>query len=349
MTGTNQPSPNPYAVSVIIPVYNVGQYINRALDSVLGQRRVPEEIILIDDGSTDDTLERIEAYGSRLRLLRQGHRGVSAARNAGIRAARGPWIAFLDADDLWLPENLARQMVLLERNPQLVWTCANYTFVQGERRFHRLDPDLARRRLAGRDLFDDFLRTGSLGSLGHLDTMIIRKDALEAVGMFDEDLPMIVDHDLWWKIAYRWPQIGFTPEPMAQYFIQRAGSLTTGKTWRDKTTIFERLIAVHLDMSRQFDRDAAFRDRLAYMLQWWLRNLQKEKANDIIRRWLRDYGDLLPAGFRRRAFLRARFPRLASFALFFFNGLYNWRHRQDSPQTPEIEIDVANTKTKKAP
>ncbi len=132
-------------ISVVIPAYNAGRYIGRAIDSVLAQTRPAEEIIVVDDGSTDNTAEIAGAYGDRIRFIRQENAGASVARNTGIAAATGNWIAFLDADDEWLPEKLRLQTEHLERNPDLTWTTANYVRCYCDS--NRREDDLAGERL----------------------------------------------------------------------------------------------------------------------------------------------------------------------------------------------------------
>src|SRR3954470_765888 len=106
-------------VSAIIPTFNRRQYIQRAIDSVLAQTLPVDEIIVIDDGSTDGTAEAVEAwYGSRIRVIRQENSGVSGARRRGIQEARGEWIAFLDSDDEWIPERTAQLLHAAERVPE---------------------------------------------------------------------------------------------------------------------------------------------------------------------------------------------------------------------------------------
>ena len=97
-------------VSVIIPTYNSGTYVTETIDSVLNQTYPHREIIVVDDGSTDDTPEQVRRYGSAISYIRQSNSGVGAARNTGLRAASGHYLAFLDSDDLWLPEKLAVQL-----------------------------------------------------------------------------------------------------------------------------------------------------------------------------------------------------------------------------------------------
>jgi glycosyltransferase involved in cell wall biosynthesis len=102
-------------VSVIIPTYNRGALLVEAVESALAQRRPPDEILVVDDGSRDDTAARMAAYGERVRYVRQANAGPSAARNHGFRLARGEYLALLDSDDLWTPDRLERQLEVLQR------------------------------------------------------------------------------------------------------------------------------------------------------------------------------------------------------------------------------------------
>lgn len=106
-------------VSVVIPAHNSGPYIAPALDSILAQKYRPIEILVVDDGSTDSTAEMVQGYAPEVRLIEQEQRGHPAARNAGIRAASGEFLGFLDHDDLWSPDKLELQIACFERNPEL--------------------------------------------------------------------------------------------------------------------------------------------------------------------------------------------------------------------------------------
>src|SRR4030067_1245470 len=108
-------------ISVIIPCFNSGKYLRECLDSVLSQTSQDFEVIVVDDGSTDDTPSIIKSYGSRVRLIRQDNKGPSSARNAGIKIAQGNYIAFQDADDVWLPRKLELQYRFLQENPPYLW------------------------------------------------------------------------------------------------------------------------------------------------------------------------------------------------------------------------------------
>lgn len=105
-------------VSVIIPAYNRERLVGEAIDSVLAQE-VPLELIVVDDGSTDGTADVIASYGDAVRYVHQDNKGIAGARNTGIALARGPYLAFLDSDDVWMPEKLARQLAVLDRDPEI--------------------------------------------------------------------------------------------------------------------------------------------------------------------------------------------------------------------------------------
>jgi glycosyltransferase involved in cell wall biosynthesis len=114
------------AVSAIIPVYNRAHLIGRAIDSVLATLEPGDELIVVDDGSTDGTVAAIEAYGDCVRLLTEPHGGAGPARNAGVAAARNPLIAFLDSDDEWFPDKIALQRPIFERRPEVLFCCSDF-------------------------------------------------------------------------------------------------------------------------------------------------------------------------------------------------------------------------------
>ena len=175
-----------YTISAVIPAYNAGPYLSRTLDSVLRQTHLPDEIIVVDDGSTDNTTDVAVAYGDRVILIQQENAGASVARNTGINAAKGDWIAFLDADDEWIPEKLRRQTEHLQKHPDLAWTMSNYfaCFCDPEHSITVTDQGRSDALLAGRDYYGDYFDAYRAGAVGYTGTMLIRRDALFEAGLF---------------------------------------------------------------------------------------------------------------------------------------------------------------------
>jgi glycosyltransferase involved in cell wall biosynthesis len=215
-------------VSVIIPTYNREQLVRTAIDSVLQQSYPDTEIVIIDDGSTDATRDSVAGYGDRVRYFHQENRGIAGARNAGIRAARGSYIAFLDSDDYWKPEKLARQMQLFAKHPE-------YGLVACQCASVRVDGSYREKNRPGssgwvlRELFHkNFIRTSSA---------VIRAACFDRVGLFDERLRECEEYDLWMRIAARYP-IGFINESLAVYVDNLDGASVdslTGRLYRLQT------------------------------------------------------------------------------------------------------------------
>lgn len=206
-------------VSVIIPAYRAQGTIARALDSALGQSRPPEEIIVVDDGSPDQQNEVIEGYGSSVRLVRQENQKSAAARNAGIAAANGTWIAFLDADDYWESSKLEAQLAVLDSQPLVRLISSSY-FQQsptGPRilpRSHRGTYWDQRLTLSGAEAF-------YCGCLAWTSTVMARADVLRQMP-FESGLEPAEDRDLWVRIAARYP-IYLMSAPLATAVLEPNG------------------------------------------------------------------------------------------------------------------------------
>jgi glycosyltransferase involved in cell wall biosynthesis len=184
-------------VSVIIPTFNRAEVVEEAVDSVLAQTCSEYELVVVDDGSTDDTIGRLARYGDRISVLRQENLGASAARNAGIRRARGQYIAFLDSDDLWLQDKLETQMELVDKDPQ-VKVC--YTDEIWIRRGVRVNPGKKHRKHSGW-ILEQMLPLCIVSP----SSVIIDREVFERVGLFDESLPACEDYDLWLRIGRHYP------------------------------------------------------------------------------------------------------------------------------------------------
>ena len=180
-------------VSVIIPTFNRWPWVGEAIESVLAQSFADFELIVVDDGSTDDTARELAKFGSRLRLLRQPNRGVSAARNLAVRHGRGSYLAFLDSDDLWLPEKLAVQTSFMEQNPAVQICQTEEIWI---RNGIRVNPKAKHRKPSGEIFFPSL----KLCLVSPSAVMLTRK-LFERVGGFDENFPVCEDYDLWLRIA----------------------------------------------------------------------------------------------------------------------------------------------------
>jgi glycosyltransferase involved in cell wall biosynthesis len=286
-----------FHISVVIPAYNAGLFIERAVLSVLAQSRPADEIIVVDDGSRDNTADVVGRFSDKVKLIRQANAGVSAARNAGIHAATGDWIAFLDADDQWLPDYLKTQIELLNRNPHLVWSMANFfTCSCAENRQSPFTaPEKINLFLRGKDTVDDYLTSFQHDIQGHLDTTMIRRDILVSEGVFDESLSVAEDLDLWWRLAYHYPAAGFISEPMAVYNFAASESLT--KQTID-VSFYINLIRRHLVLSCQNNRQKDFEPVAEKMLRLWIRGMLFDSRGRDIRRLLNEFPILYPAWYR---------------------------------------------------
>ena len=183
-------------VSVVMPAFNVDWCVRRAVDSVLAQNFRARELIVVNDGSTDDTRGVLASYGNAIRVINQENRGMSAARNAGIRAARGALVGFLDADDCWLPEKLARQVELLQRRPEIGFCSTSARIENPGGEFL----NLWQCRNAGTDVLQALFAENA-AIAGGCSAVVVRKALLDQVGLFDERLRGFEDPDLWIRLA----------------------------------------------------------------------------------------------------------------------------------------------------
>lgn len=183
-------------VSVVVPTYNYGRYVGEAIDSALAQTVPPLEVIVVDDGSTDDTPTRLAVYGDRIRVIRQANQGLSAARNTGIRAARGEWVALLDSDDAFHPRKHELQLMALAACPDL-HLLATGGFSDPAVRWPAVPAGLPVRRLAVGQIAvrTPFSPSGVLG----------RRSSFEATGGFDPDLRSVEDREMWVRVAAAGP------------------------------------------------------------------------------------------------------------------------------------------------
>jgi hypothetical protein len=224
-------------VSVVVPVHNGARYLAEALDSVLAQTHRQLEILVVDDGSTDDTPAVVARYGERLRLLRHAdNRGPSAARNIGLRAARGPFVAFLDSDDRWLPEKLARQAAVLDARPDVGLVYTGWWHVDAERRRFG-EPVIVRDE-------GDLFRKLVLGNLVHPVAVMVRRSLLEQAGGFDDSIRYNEDWDLFLRLSLRGMRWAGIEEPLCEYRVHpEQATRHAEQMLTDRLTILERTFA----------------------------------------------------------------------------------------------------------
>jgi GT2 family glycosyltransferase len=199
-------------VSVVIPAYNAQQYVRAAVESALAQTYRPVEVIAIDDGSTDDTAPILAQYGDRIRRIHQANAGLSAARNAGIRAAAGEWVAFLDADDLWDARKLEVQMAAAEPGVDLLHSDCRLVDADGNVRRANLRHE---GHVGSPGLADMLVRNHVL-----VLTAVVRKEVLEAAGGFDERNRLgAEDWQLWLRLAAQGRRFRYVNQVLASYRV----------------------------------------------------------------------------------------------------------------------------------
>lgn len=253
-------------VSVIIPAYNAARFIHNALDSVLAQTYRPHEIIIVDDGSRDDTAARVAEYGAAVTLIRQQNAGPAAARNHGAGVATSEWLALLDADDTWLPVKLERQTAYTAEDEVAVVHCpstgSRWEWAPGER--------------------ISFERLWAENCIGN-SSVLIRRSVFEALGGFDEarNLIGIEDYNLWLRLAASGYQIVTCPDQLWHY-TYAAGSLSSNT---EKFAQAELANIASIQEVLSIPASVAERKRQAIYTQYG-RDLLWERKMDAARRYL---------------------------------------------------------------
>ncbi len=184
-------------VAAIIPTRDRAELTLRAVASVLSQTRPPDELIVVDDGSRDDTVDGLRARYPATRVLQLDGRGVSAARNAGIGAATSEWLAFLDSDDEWLPEKLQIQLEALTAESEYRLCHSDEIWIRNGR---RVNPGLRHRKQGGY-MFRQCLPLCAISP----SSVVVHRSVFDEFGLFDETLPACEDYDLWLRVCSRWP------------------------------------------------------------------------------------------------------------------------------------------------
>jgi glycosyltransferase involved in cell wall biosynthesis len=249
-------------VAVVIPAYQAREHIARALDSALAQTLAPSEVVLVDDESPDGTADFVERrYGARVRVIRARCGGAAAARNAGWRAARSAWVAFLDADDEWMPDKLERAFALLERFPAAGWFFSDGTFEPEDGPC--LESWFAQYVSCPPEYFGSPLAALIEVNFIMTHAVVVRRALLQELNGFDEGLSHAEDLDLWIRLARRAPAAALA-RPLVRYH-RRGGGLSSAveARLRGDVRVFERL-AADADLAAPLRRRAAARARTVH-------------------------------------------------------------------------------------
>lgn len=183
-------------ISVIIPCYNRQSLIARAIDSVLAQTYAALEVIVVDDGSSDNSADFIRRQYPNVKLLQQSQHGVSHARNQGIRLAQGNWIAFLDSDDAWHTDKLQQQVSALQQQPQYQICHTHEIWIRKDKRVNQM----RKHEKFGGHIYQHCLQQCLMAP----SSILINRDVFDKIGLFDETLPVCEDYDLWLRITARY-------------------------------------------------------------------------------------------------------------------------------------------------
>jgi glycosyltransferase involved in cell wall biosynthesis len=213
-------------VAVVIPAYNEEYRISKALNSVFKQTRLPDEIIVVDDGSIDRTSEIVKKFGEQVTYIYQENQGLAAARNTGILHTHCEFIAFLDADDEWFSDHLHEGINVMTEIPNVNWFCAAF-----ERRAEdgkTLFISQIDNRLVSEFVITDYFGVQAEYSFSCPSMMIVRRRIFDEVGLFDVSISQFgEDLDMWFRVALLYPEIGYSPKPGGIYWC-RTGSITSG-------------------------------------------------------------------------------------------------------------------------
>jgi len=222
--------PSNFVISVVIPTYNRKEKTVRAIQSVVNQNIDNLEIIVIDDGSTDGTAEFLKSQNLPIKIISKENGGVSSARNVGIKNSIGNYIAFLDSDDVWLPNKLKSQIEFFQENQKVVLVYTDqFLNIDGsnldQTRFQRNSPN-TKMALPG---FVDYTPI-------HTSTVLIKKEVFDKVGFFSEELSVHEDSELWNRVS-DFGEFGYVEEPLSVYYWEsEAEHITSSK---NKTKFLE--------------------------------------------------------------------------------------------------------------
>jgi glycosyltransferase involved in cell wall biosynthesis len=245
-------------VSVIIPAYNSGRLIRASIDSALSQGGVTLEVVVVDDGSTDDTVSVVESYGDSVRCIRQRNQGAYVARNNGAATARGEWLAFLDADDLWFAGKVAKQLQLADPDVGLIYSDYSHLDISGRVSGRASDAaDLMQGKIFDYLLVDNFIG---------MSTVLMRRKSFEELGGFATDITGCADWDMWLRYAVSDREVRVHRDALAAYrWHPGQMSKSFAARQRNRLEVIRRAVNRARQMGRPVSRSL---ERKAYGNSW---------------------------------------------------------------------------------
>jgi glycosyltransferase involved in cell wall biosynthesis len=260
-------------VSVVIPTFNRWPLVGEAVESVFAQSGSDFELIVVDDGSTDETQKELAKFRSRLRFFVKAREGVAAARNFGVSRAVGRYVAFLDSDDLWRPKKLEMQSAFMEKNPAVQICQTEEIWL---RHGVRVNPKSRHQKPSG----DIFVRSLEL-CLVSPSAVMMTKELFSRFGGFDERFPVCEDYDLWLRIAVEHP-VPLIPEALV---IKRGGHADqlSRSTWamdRYRVVALQKLLRSSLQGTRRASAWAVLRSKVAILAQGARKRGKEQEANE---------------------------------------------------------------------
>jgi len=254
-----------YKISVIIPTYNRANFLEKTLNSILSQTTQSNEIIVVDDGSTDQTKSIISKYD--IKYIYQSNKGVSSARNQGIKIAKYPWIAFCDSDDIWHKDKLEKQILFHKQNPNIFISHTNETWLYNnkiiKKNKHQQKPHGY--------CFVDNLKICKIGA----STVLIKKDIFTKVGLFDETLIACEDYDMWLRILETYP-LGYINQELITKVAGHSGQLS----FETKMLDTYRIEALQKHLHCQYKQEVI--QEILYKIDIILKGAYKHKNQTLI-------------------------------------------------------------------
>ena len=258
-------------ISVVIPSYNRKDFLKRSIDSAINQTKKPLEIIVVDDGSTDGTEAMIKSDYDFVKFIKQKNKGVSAARNIGIKVSIGEWICFLDSDDEWKKDKLEKQINAMKSNPGYKFFHSNEIWIKNGIRINQKK----KHKKYGGDIFDKCLDMCRISP----SSVMIDKTVFDEVGNFNEDLVVCEDYELWLRICDKY-RVFFIDEPLIIKYGGHQGQLSYSIESIENHRIKALEYLILENLNRKNKRHAI--QMLLSKLNIYLKGLVKRKKNDEI-------------------------------------------------------------------